>query len=40
VQHIQRAIAESRKTWRERAATYSPKHKTYIQSFKSLDTDY
>ena len=39
VQHIRRATAETRKTWRERAATYSPGHKTYINTFKSLDTD-
>jgi len=40
VQHIQRATAEIRKTWKEGAATYSPEHKTYIQTFKSLGTDY
>jgi len=40
VQHIQHATAETRKTLRERAATYLSEHETYIQTFKSLDTDY
>lgn len=40
VQHIQRATADTRKTWREIATTYSPEPKTHIQTFKPLDTDY